>query len=756
MQELQIPWSTLNQERFPLGNDRKMITPPGIARRQALSLGDRAWRAVSKFRNRQWVAHRVKMALNRARGTLLLLLRPYRIATERLIGRLRHRARSQSSPPRFPVLERVDVSIIIPVLNPWRDTLECLESIARWTVEISYEVIVVDNGSSDETPEMLKRIEGLIALRNEENLGFIDSCNRAAAAARGGILVFLDNSTIVTPGWLEALARTFREIPETGLAGAKLVYPDGRLQEAGGIIWRDASGSNYGKFDDPDHPRYNFAREVDYCSGACVMVPRRLFELCGGFDFHYKPACYEDTDLAFKIRDAGHKVIYQPLARIIHHEELRSNNIAEKELKSCREVNQSVFRQRWRDRLTGHPRSSDAPIRIVHAHGAEADSRGQVLIVDHRLPTPDRDAGSARILEMARAIRRRGHHVCFLPDDLIAPSPYKQLLQGIGVEVIHHPYYRSIRSFLKQHGEDFELAIISRAEIAHRHMATVQRHAPRAKVVFDTVDLHFLREEREAQLKQDASLRLSAARRKQRELDLARSADRTLVVSPIEKEILELECPELDVRIISTIYPLDEADLPGFESRRNILFIGGFAHPPNADAVLHFAREILPLVKARIPEAIFQVIGPDPTRDVLQLAGPDVQVLGYVPEVRHYFDQARLSVAPIRFGAGVKGKVNQSMSFGVPTVVSRVAAEGMFLVHEQNAMIANDPESFAAAVVRLWTEPEIWHRLSVNGRENVRQHFSVEAAGRRIDELLEWAGLRKTVHDRPVDSLVSA
>ena len=376
------------------------------------------------------------------------------------------------------------------------------------------------------------------------------------------------------------------------------------------------------------------------------------------------------------------------------------------------------------------------------------ESRGQILVIDHRLPTPDRDAGSLRMLEMVRAICRRDHHVSFIPDNLIAPSPYHQALQGMGVEVIHHPYYRSVRSFLKQHGEDFDLVIISRAEIAARHMATVRRFAPRAKVVFDTVDLHFLREEREAQLKQDTALCTSAARRKLQELELARSADLTLVVSPLEKEILDRERIGLDVRIISTIYPLDGADIPGLEGRRNILFIGGFEHPPNVDAVLYFARDIFPLVKASIPEAVFQVIGADPTAEILHLAGQDIQVLGYVPEVRRFFDQARLSVAPIRYGAGVKGKVNQSMSFGVPAVVTHVAAEGMYLVHEQSAMIADDPASFADAVVRLWNSRELWERLSDNGLQCLREHFSVETAAQRIDELLEWAGLNVTICNR--------
>ena len=148
------------------------------------------------------------MAVNRA-ATLLHLSRPYRIATQRLIGQFRHRSRAHSSPPRFPIFERVDVSIIIPVLYPWQDTLECLESIARWTFEFAYEVIVVDDGASAETSEMLKRVEGVIALRSEKNPGFSESCNRGVAVARGGLLVFLDNGAVVTPGWLGGAGKDF-------------------------------------------------------------------------------------------------------------------------------------------------------------------------------------------------------------------------------------------------------------------------------------------------------------------------------------------------------------------------------------------------------------------------------------------------------------------------------------------------------------------------------------------------------------------
>jgi O-antigen biosynthesis protein len=738
----------------------RLIAPPGTGRRRALHLGFRVLRGVRKLRDRQWVAHKARMSLNRSRTKAGQLLDSCRIRAEKLVGPRWSLGFSLRTTPQFPVFDSVDVSIVIPVFNHWQDTLACLQSIAQLTSGPSYEVIVVDDGSSDGTSGLLARIEGVVGLRNEQNLGFIGSCNRGARAARGAFLVFLNNDTLVTPHWLEALARTFRTVPGIGLAGAKLIYPDGRLQEAGGVIWRDATGCNYGKFDDAGHPRYNFTREVDYCSGACVMVPRSLFWELGGFDSQFTPAYYEDTDLAFKIRHAGHKVIYQPHARIIHHEGLTSGTSLESGVKSYQRVNQSKFRRRWSERLEFHPPppppDSDPNIYIQNL---EVASRNQVLVIDHRLPSPDRDGGSLRMMEMIRAVHRRGHHVTFVPDDLTARADYLEDMQFIGVEVIHHPYYHSVKEFLKQHGRKFDLAILSRVDTAAKHMATVRRFASKAKIVFDTVDLHFLREERQALVSQDKSRESAIADRKEQELRLAMLADLTLVVSPVEKAILETECPRIDVRILPTIYSLEETAIPGFDRRSNIIFIGGFQHPPNVDAVLFLAREIFPRVRDRLPDVVLQVIGPDAPPEVLELDSPSIQVLGFVPDVRPLFDQARVSVAPLRFGAGVKVKVNQSMALGVPTVVTSVAAEGMYLVHDQNAMIADDPDSFADAAVRLWTSRELWEKVSTQGLESIREHFSVEAAAKPIDELLEWAGLplpdrssRPRLHDAPTSN----
>jgi GT2 family glycosyltransferase len=716
------------------------LVPLGSRRRRFLKIGYQCVRAIPKLREHRWVAHNAGV-LPRTRGRAERESLPGRLSGDRL-GSLFHRSpRLPSAPLKFPNFDHVVVSIIIPVFNNWAFTFACLGSIQEFTDGLAYEVIVSDNASTDETAEMMKWIEGVTYSRNDQNLGFIGSCNKGATRARGEFLLFLNNDTVVTPGWLDWLLATFHDVPGTGLAGAKLVFPDGRLQDAGGAIWNDASGWNYGKFRDPDHPRYNFVREVDYCTGACIMVPRALFERFGGFDTLYKPAYYEDTDLAFKIREAGYKVVYQPLSKVVHYEGLTHGRSVQNGVKSYQIVNQEKFRTRWNRRLAAHPETPHTDVRIVHPNGLDSASRGQVLVIDRRLPMADRDADSVRMLELLRSIRRTGHHVTFIPDDLVAGAPYRQQAQRSGVEVIHRPFYDSVPSFLSQHGHDFDLVIVSRAEVAARHMASIKHFAPCAKVIFDAVDLNYLRSDRETAFKQDKALRAAVARRKQQEFRLARLSNLTLVASTEEMDMLAQECSGLDIIVFPRIYTLEEREIPGVDNRCNLIFIGSFEQPSETDAILYFVREIFPLVAERIPQAVFQVIGDEPPPEIRRLSCSNIEILGCVADVRPCVDRARISVVPMRSGACVKGKLNPGLALGVPTVLTSIAAEGLSLVHEENAMIADDPRSFAEAIDRVWNSVDLWERLSAGGRRYVQEHFSAEVASRHINELLAWTGL---------------
>ena len=627
-----------------------------------------------------------------------------------------------------------DVSIVIPVYNHLDDTLRCLLSVAMTNEKTKFEIIVADDASTDGTRSLITRCQGLRYIRNEQNLGFLRNCNRAAATARGKYIMFLNNDVIVLPHWLDTIIDTFSNFPSAGLVGSKLLYPDGTLQEAGGVIWSDGTGLNYGRKDDPRKPEYNYLREVDYCSGASIVIPRSLWEQLGGFDELFTPAYYEDTDLAFRVRQARYSVIYQPLSQVFHVEGTTSGTDVNAGIKHYQEVNRHKFVERWKNAIRGYGVRESTEEFSYRNHYRKRFA----LFIDACTLTPDQDSGSIDAFNFLRMLRGLGFEVSFIPaTNLLYFGRYTQDLQGIGIECQYAPFIRSVEDFLKDEGKRFDLVFLSRAPTAAKYIDMVRQYSPRARIVFNTVDLHFLREERAAALGDSKASFEQAREAREQEISVMRKADQTILVSEFEYKVVRDCAPEVK----ATVIPLPR-EIPGrstgFEGRSDVLFLGGYNHLPNVDAVFFFVNKIWPLIKKQVPACRFLIAGSNMPKKVRKLGRKgDIVILGHVSDLDGLYSRCKLSVAPLRYGAGVKGKVVTSLGFGVPCVATSMAAEGMELKDGIHVLVADTPEEFAEAVVRVYNSTELWEKLSQNGLAFVQERFSVDRVQSKFCKMLK-------------------
>lgn len=365
----------------------------------------------------------------------------------------------------------------------------------------------------------------------------------------------------------------------------------------------------------------------------------------------------------------------------------------------------------------------------------ETMAKPSILLVDAWVPTPDKDSGSLRMVNLLRLLTEMGWHVVFCPMNMRHEGRYTENLQSMGVEVWYLPYLSNFNEFLLSYGQQFQSVILSRHEVAGELLKMVRRHCPETQVIFDTVDLHYLREEREADLEDSLQLKRIAEQTKRQELALINKADLTLVVSQVEQELLATAAPNQRVEVLSNIHDT-HGRRNDFEQRSDLLFVGGFQHPPNIDAVRWLCNDIWPLVSEELSEAKLHIIGSKMPDEIAALANDRVIIHGYVEDLKIFHDNCRVSVAPLRYGAGVKGKINSAMSYGLPVVATTCAAEGMSLHHEQQVLIADDAESFAASIIRLYNDKELWHQLSDAGLENVTAYFSMQAARKQLAKVL--------------------
>ncbi|HUH29761.1 MAG TPA: glycosyltransferase, partial [Rhodanobacter sp.] len=369
-------------------------------------------------------------------------------------------------------------------------------------------------------------------------------------------------------------------------------------------------------------------------------------------------------------------------------------------------------------------------------HALRWRSRGRVLVVDAMTPEPTRDSGSLRLCAILRLLDKQGWSTAFAADNGRASATELSALGALGVEVLCQPWTTDLPHWLREHGRELHAVILCRHNVAGQYAALVRRHAPQARLLFDTVDLHFLREHRAAKLRGNQTMTKGAKASRHSELALIEQCDITLVVSPYEQKLLAQLAPQARVELLSNIQEIHGCHR-GHAGRKDLIFVGGYGHPPNADAIRWMAHEILPRLRAALPDLQLHLFGDIPEAVRHTLATPGLELHGRVADLTPWFDTCLASLAPLRFGAGVKGKINLAMSYGVPVIATTIAVEGMQLQHDSNVLVADDPTAIVAAVIRLQRDAVLWQKLSAGGLANVQQYFSPDAADTTLRRILD-------------------
>lgn len=615
-----------------------------------------------------------------------------------------------------------EVSIVIVAFNKAELTLECLRHLHK-NIQINSEVIVVDNGSTDQTAKMLSKVVGIKIVRSEDNLYFGRGCALGVAHTNAEFILFLNNDVLVKENFDLELMKVFESHKDVGLVGGKLLFFDQSLQEAGCMISREGIPTGYGRYDDPRLYQYNYVREVDYCSAAMVLLRKDVFLSLGGFDKIFEPAYFEDVDLMMKIRSHHLRVMYTPFSEAIH---LEHGSMPTFNVMKLIQGNFHLFKNKWNDVLEENHSASSQKVELRRQR-----ARGpRILVVDNRVPVPSHGGGYPRAWNIYESLLDLSAQITLFPlkKDEVDTSLWSEsarLIQFKGIEVVQGPV--SIAEFLRQRSGCYDLVIVSRMSAMRRVFVLLKSLLPEAKIIFDSEALDF--ERQILKIKYETGVELSeleVKKLKNEELSIHEICDYSLFISEREKSVMCNDSHSLIHKSdVLSHWVEPSKSVIGFKERKDLLFVGGFLGNSglNEHSLEYLIQRVLPLVR-QSANIKLRVVGSNMPQKILALREPGVEVVGYVEDLVKELDRARYLVIANQFAGGIPLKVIEAFSRGLPAVVSPLIANQLQLEDGRGLLVGNNEVEFANKIVAGYDNEELWSGLSLEALAYVRKHYS--------------------------------
>ena len=622
-----------------------------------------------------------------------------------------------------------EVTVYIPTYKNYKDTYRCLASLMLNSGEkVAAKFVLVDDAPDAPIKDLISRFFPKVEyLVNNENLGFLLSCNQVAKSCDTTYLVIMNSDTIAYPHWLDSLVELAKSDEDIGYIGSMLVNNDGSIQEAGGTIYKNGWGFSNHAGKDIEAPEANYVREVDCVTGASIFLRFDAFKNVNFFDEIYAPAFYEEYDLAFKMWAAGYRVLFEPRSRIMH---LGSGSYGSKRRDQLSIINHDKFVKKWKMELEQQPKVDENYFISSYRHKSHT-----VVVIDDAVPRPDTNAGSQTIFSIVKYLSENNVRVIFWGSEFNVEPKYVNSLRQLGVET--HSPKEDFFSWFDECEQYIDTVLISRPLVATRFIPYL-RDKFHGKLVYYTHDLHYLRMKRAEEMNYKSNAAWQSASMQEVEFNIFANVDLILSPSDVETRIIRDILPEREVATVTPyMYEDDQIIRVGsYENQRYLLFVGGFSHEPNVDAVHFLINEIMPSIWLRQPNLVLMVVGSDFPIALRHNLNEKIKILGHVGDLTDIYLGAFASICPLRFGAGVKGKVIESLRYGIPVITSRTGIEGTYLEDGQELLIADSPTQYSNSVSRLLESKDLWNKLSINGNQYVLKNYNLEIAGNQILELL--------------------